>query len=477
VRERTHRRPRRLPLTTLILCLAVALTQCTRQPSPPNVFVLVVDALRADHLGLYGYPMNTSPRLAEYAKRGVVFDRAYAQAPSTFPSTAVMLVSQYPSDVQLVSEHAFQLGQEWITLPEVLQDAGYRTAFFTANPLHAYDSFSDGKSRSHGFEQGFDEFFAGSRFYSDRLRARELNERVMEWIAQDDAGKPFLALVWYVDPHTPYEPPEEFRALFPDSYEGETDWNKHMGKLWATGESIPEEARQHLISLYDAEIAYADASIGEILDELDEEGVLRNTMLIVTADHGEAFHEHGTWVHGLGLYEELIRVPLIIIPPGGGVAQQTTRNTAVVGHIDLMPTILDYAGVPSEKRPHTIRGLSLKPFVEGKDTIIGRRGLAAEFVFGLGPGREPGSFTGRAFVTERFKLMQISQQGELTETRLFDLLRDPGEQHSLSDDPSFKGELDLLTAQLNRILKPREPTAPLSLPEHVRDRLRAVGYL
>lgn len=470
---------KRIAIALTALILALSSVQCGRSPraSGPNFLILVVDALRADHMGVYGYSKATSPRLDEYARRGVVFDRAYAQASSTFPSTAALFTGRYPSDTQIANERMFELSQECATLAEVMKDAGYRTGFFSANPLHAYDSVGTGEAWSPGFDQGFDEYFVGSRFYPDRLRAAALNEPAMKWIGQADRGKPFLACIWYIDVHTPYEPPPEFRERFPDPYEGETDWNKKLGGLWATGESIPEEARQHLINLYDGEIAYTDSSIGDMFDTLADKGVLANTAVMVTADHGEAFHEHGQWVHGLGLYEELIHIPLIIIPPQAQTRSQPSRNTSLVGLIDLMPTMLDYAAVPSENRPDEMQGLSLRALVEGTSADIDRPAIAAELGLPLKPGGDPAALSSRALITERFKLIEEWVRDEPPTVLLFDLKQDPLEQHSLADDPASSDQVELLRAQLKLVLGERDKLDVPALPKHVRDRLRAIGYL
>ncbi len=471
----------RLWLIVAVVCLALTLPQCRRAPSPakPNVLLLVVDALRADHLGLHGYSRNTSPRLEEFARRGIVFDRAYAQAPSTFPSTAAMFTGRYPSHTQISSEeHWFELSQECTTLAEVLSDTGYQTGFFTANPLHAYDSLVDGERWITGFEQGFQEFFVASDCYNNRIRAAELNEHAMKWIGGRPPRKPFLACVWYVDPHHPYEPPEEFRALFADSYEGDADWHKNMGELWFFPKAIPEEERQHLINLYDAEIAYTDACIGSMLDSLDRAGVLSNTLVIVTADHGEAFYEHGLWGHGMGLYDEFIHVPLVIVPPQARTRDEHRRNASIVGHIDLMPTILDYAGVDTELRPQEMRGLSLKPVLTDPDAALDRHAIAAEIVLGLKPDGEPATGTSRALITRRFKLIETRPLDGPITRQLFDLQNDPREERSLADDPTLAEQIELMSAQLELILGERiRPPGLLPEHEHIRKRLRALGYL
>jgi len=467
---------RTLLMVWILICASV---HCGRSPraSGPNFLILVVDALRADHMGVYGYSKATSPRLDEYARRGVVFDRAYAQAPSTFPSTAAIFTGRYPADTQIANERMFELSQECATLAEILKDAGYRTGFFSANPLHAYDSAGSGEAWSPGFDQGFDEYLVGSRFYSDRLRAAALNQRAMEWIRHGDQRKPFLTCIWYIDVHTPYEPPSDYRRLFPDSYEGEIDGDKVMGELWSTGKSIPEEARQHLINLYDAEIAYTDSCIAHMLDTLCDEGVLANTLVLVTADHGESFHEHGQWLHGWGLHEEQVHIPLLAIPPQARMRSQPSRNGSLVGLIDLMPTVLDYAAVPSEKRPPEMQGLSLRPLVDRTSTEIEREAIAAELRLPLKPGGDPAALSSRAIVTKRFKLIETWLRDEPPTIHLFDLEQDPLEQRSLADDPASTDRVELLRAQLKLLLGERDKLDVRNLPKHVRDRLRAIGYL
>jgi arylsulfatase len=407
----------------------------------------------------------------------VVFDRAYAQASSTFPSTAAIFTGRYPSDTQIANDRYFELSQECATLAEVLKDAGYRTGFFSANPLHAYDSVGTGEAWSPGFDQGFDEYFVGSKLYSNRLRAAALNERAMKWIGQAGRGEPFLACVWYIDVHTPYEPPPEFRERFPNPYESTIDGNKEMRELWKTGKPISDEARHHLINLYDGEIAYTDSSIGDMFDRLADQGVLDDTLVMVTADHGEAFHEHGQWVHGFGLYEELIRIPLLLIPAQAQARTRVSRNSSLVGLIDLMPTILDYAAIPNEKRPTEMQGLSVRPLVEGRAADIERQAIAAELGLPVKPGADSAALSSRTIVTERFKLIESQVQDEPPTLLLFDLEQDPLEKHSLADDPASAEQVDLLRAQLKLLLGERDKLDVRNLPKHVRDRLRAIGYL
>ena len=467
-----------MPLAVLVLILASL--QCGRssRSAGPNVLLLVVDALRADHMGVYGYSRDTTPRLDEYARRGVVFDRAYSQASATMPSVCTMFTSLYPSDHSVRAGGPLVLSQEVTTLAEVLKEVGYRTGCFSANTLFARGITGDDEQWSPGFDQGFEEFFVAPGSPSAYLSARALNERAVEWISKRGSGRPFFAYVHYMDSHLPYDAPVQFRERFLDSHESEIDWSKKMRQLWETGESIAEEARQHLISLYDAEIAYADHCIGEMLALLESKRVISDTLLIVTADHGEAFHEHkGIWVHGSGLYEELIHVPLIIVPPNAEVEAEPSRNGSIVGLIDLMPTILDHAGVPGEKRPDEMRGLSLATVLKDTTAVLQRDGVAAELKFVLRPKGDPQAFTSRALITERFKLIETDVRDKPTEILVFDLELDPLEQHSLADDPSSNKRVERLRAELDIILGGGDQAPGRALPKRVRDRLRALGYL
>ncbi len=324
----------------------------------PNVLVLVVDALRADHLKCYGYSRSTSPNLDQLAARGVVFKNAFATASYTLPSHASMLTGLYPH------EH----GVEWLTaralasngcptLGEALQTHGYRTAGFSANTFWF--------THELGFDRGFSRFedvfhsvqdmvlrtFFGRAFevfvmrrlglvdVPARKRAPDINSSILNWIDRDRT-KPFFAFVNYFDVHDPYFPPEPFRNQFTGSHSsgGLLNW-----RLGVDDPTLSQDQINSEIDAYDGAIAYADDHIGKLLTALAERGPHDNTLVIVTSDHGEAFGEHGMYLHGHSLHIEEIHVPLIVslpgrIPAGVQIDEPVTNASIPAAVMDFLPT-------------------------------------------------------------------------------------------------------------------------------------------
>jgi arylsulfatase A-like enzyme len=390
----------------------------------------------------------------------------------------------YPFEHGVILSRRYTLEPAHVTLPEVLAEKGYRTGFFSANPLFAY-TLGKGESWSPGFEQGFHDFKVFNRFFNDAMRAPELSEQVSRWIIERRGGRPFFAYVHYVEPHVPYEPPEGFRERYPDSYDGEIDGStEQMHEITIQATRVPETARRHLINLYDAEIASADAAISEMLIALEEKGLLDNAIVIITADHGEAFYEHGMWQHTTGLYEEFVHVPLVVIPPRSAYQQALATNNEIVGLVDLMPTILDYVGLRDDERPRSMRGSSLRPLLEGRRpgpeieyVKRERRDTVAQIDIGRPP--EP-LISGRitvALMTPRFKLIESRLPDKESEIFLFDLQSDPEEQHTLAQDGEHEQQLRALRTRLGEIASRPELIFPIVLPENLRERLRALGYL
>lgn len=335
---------------------------CTgpRGPSRPPILLLTVDTLRADHLGEYGYDRQTSPGLARLAADGVVFEHAFTTAPKTSPAYASMFTGHYPY------RHGLQsLGQELAdqneTLAERLSAGGYRTAGFVSSTVMI--------DRLSGLGQGF-------AHWDDRMTSREANrdnyERVasqttasvLEWLPQDLAG--VFVFVHLIDPHGPYTPPSLFLVRL----------RRGRGPLLKPGQ-VPEFQRLEgatavgdYIDAYDAEVLYATGQLSRILDELDERGVYDDSLIIVTADHGESFGEDGYFFrHGKTLHEASTRVPLIIKPPGGRADVVEPRWIDSVSLVDIAPTVLDYAGVDGPAQPH---GSSLRPVLEGRAEAVER---------------------------------------------------------------------------------------------------------
>jgi arylsulfatase A-like enzyme len=300
----------------------------------PNVVIYLVDALRADRLGAYGCDRPLSPRLDIMAEDGIVFTDMIAQSSWTKAAVASIFTGLWPR-AHGVNGPDDRLPDDLQTLPERLQAAGYDTGAVVAN---AY------VGRPFGFARGFDHFE-----FIEHVRGRSevLHEHLADWLSRRRGSTaPFFLYVHTIDPHAPYAPPPDLRhQLAPEVDDPSVGQVKTVrGLVLGTVEPTPELG-QDLRALYDAEVAANDRSFGLLLDELERHGELDDTVVIFTSDHGEAFGEHGTWTHGLDLYNEVLAVPLVIRLPGAVGAGRRVDKT--VQHLDLLPTVLGLTGVPA----------------------------------------------------------------------------------------------------------------------------------
>jgi arylsulfatase len=351
------------------VCGALALPGCdardARSGDPrPNVVLIVVDTLRADFLGAYGYDGGTSPNLDTLAARSVVFDRAVAASALTAPSHASIMTSRY------VREHSIGYlngGTRLVgrpTLASVFRDAGYDTAAFISNSIIR---------RRVGLDAGFDVYDDAlpdserNRPYAFERTAEATTDRAVEWLRRD-ATTPFFLWVHYQDPHGPYTPPDELVAEFdrpPDPSErplpvldGQSGHRGIPAYQALPGLRYASQYRAR----YAAEIRYFDQALARLLEAIDTREGEGGTVLLLTADHGESMGEgQYFFAHGHATTPDLVRVPFILCAPGLAAG----RNAGLVHHVDVMPTLLDLAGLPL---PPGLRGLALGPLVgSGRD--------------------------------------------------------------------------------------------------------------
>ena len=352
---------RRAPI--LVLCLGLVFFGCggpeapgASSADPPNILLIVVDTLRADRLSFYGHFRDTSPEMKEHlADRGVVLEHAYAQAPWTLPSMASMMTGLDPARFLDENGNPWGLPEAAVTLAEVVAEAGYDTRAFIANPtLHA----------GNGFAQGFEHFeTAPYDVASLSLNADSLDARIRPQL--ESLREPFFLYAHYLDPHDPYENPdlEGGKSPFFPEYQGRLrGTDVHGLYLRQLSMEDPEQDVKHLKALYDSEIRYVDRYIGELLEALPEE-VVSSTLVVLTSDHGEELFEHGGWKHGESVYQEQIRVPLVFrwdgrLPTG-------SRIKSTVRLLDVMPTVLDAAGLLTSDLAESLAGRSLLPALEG----------------------------------------------------------------------------------------------------------------
>ena len=310
-----------------------------------NVLIYMIDTLRADHLGSYGYERATSPRIDAFAADATRFEKAIAQASWTKPSVVSIFTGLNPQ-LHGVNGRKDALAGEALTIAETLWEAGYDTAAIYTNGNLSHMGMGQGFKHYQHLREGT---HRGIHQPSDRL-----HDEALRWLSRRDRAKPFFLYLHSTDPHSPYTPPEGYLERV-----GETVADPDVGLIENVRELkrdvLDESVRNDLVSLYDAEIAFNDEQFGRLIDELVRQGLYDSTMILVVSDHGEEFFDHGWWQHGKTLYQEQLGVPLVIRFPGGEGAGRVVGEIAQ--HIDLFPTILDVAGVPA---PVALPGRSLR---------------------------------------------------------------------------------------------------------------------
>jgi arylsulfatase A-like enzyme len=315
------------------VCLAAsALAGAAVPPPPPNIILITLDTVRADRMGFLGSKRGLSPNLDVLARQSVVFTRAYAQVPLTAPSHATILTGTYPQFHQ-VRDFQVPLAKELPYAPAILAERGYHTAAFVgAMVLDPSSEFAP------GFDRGFDTYDAGfrtrhhgeNRYRTTERRGGEVVAHALAWLNQPESKQhPFFLWVHLYDAHHPYDPPQPYKSKYASA-------------------------------LYDGEIAYVDSTVEKFLTQLRTRGLYDDAIIAVMADHGEALGEHGEDTHGIFLYDETIHVPLMIKLPGDAGKQSAgKRIEARVGLVDVLPTILQAAGVaiPREVQGESLLGL------------------------------------------------------------------------------------------------------------------------
>ena len=429
---------------------------CSRREPPPNIVLIVIDTLRADHLGCYGYIRGTSPFLDGFARKAIRFDAAYATAPWTPPSIASIFTGLYPTEHGVgawtargvlgdTPPRAAVLDASRVTLAESLRDRGYRTIGVTGNSWIA-DYL--------GFSQGFDAFAS-----LDFEPATAVNRLAVSTLEHNWDGKtPLFFYVHYVEPHE-YARHQPYHDRFAgESYDGAYDG-----------------AMRAAIDSYDAEIHEVDQRLGELFEALRARGLRDDTVIAIVGDHGEGFYEHGFHGHGWQLHGEEIRVPLLLRVP-----RRAARTDVAVSLLDLYATLLELAGasVPPGTPSRSLFDV---------DAILARGGVLSENTVGEDP-VHPGLIYKSFTRTDRKKLILefaagrnelIDEQRETGASELFDARGDPRERSAL-EDPALR---DALHAAFYAAYRPARAKAPppdattAELDPERRRKLFELGYL
>jgi arylsulfatase A-like enzyme len=427
-----------------IACALFAVAACAGcgRTSRPNVLLIVIDTARADRFQFDGYARPTAPNLAALAREGAVYTEAFSPAPWTVPAHASLFTGQYPS-LHHTDCGSLRLPDEATTLAELFRAGGYQTVGYTANPW---------LGSRYNFQQGFDTWAESWREVlpgSADTGAALTNEKVLRFLdwrrgSSEARARPLFMFINYFEPHLPYHPPEPERSRFltsgvdPARVErlsrlGHPDEMRFiMGRSDLTGDDL-----RILNDLYDGEIAYADRRLGEIVARFRDDGLLDDTILAVTADHGENIGDHGLMDHKMSVHDTLLHVPLVLRYPRRVVAGQSI-DRPVQMH-DLFPTLLALAGVaiPADAVVEAVSlpGAGLVPAGRGDETpIVGEFvGPPVDFLqvmADLFPGSDLSRFN-RKLVALRRGDHKI-HWGSDGRHALFDIARDPGEIRDLA---------------------------------------------
>ncbi|HEY8516331.1 MAG TPA: sulfatase [Candidatus Binatia bacterium] len=465
----------RLVVAVVAIALAVAAAALawrgTEPERRPSIVLVTVDTLRADALGAYGFEGPVSPHIDALARESIVFERAFAQAPWTKPSIASLFTSLQPDTHRVVTHRGLYGGAghegtdalpaDAVTLAEALRDAGYATAAFVANPWLLPE---------HGFAQGFDVFDA-EPVLGQAPGAAVILRRARRWLEKRDPERPFFLYLHFMDVHGPYDAPDaDYEAVrespgLPASrtltaaekallrpYLTRVPWVSEPG-----GDDLRTWHARYLAGVHEL-----DRELGPFVDELRASGALDQSIFVLTSDHGEELLEHGNWDHGHALYDEQIRVPLVVrLPRGAGGGR---RVEEVVSLIDVMPTLLAKA---SAAAPSAMQGRDLSPLLEGG------KGDAAAATFAGGVKWKPEM---RSVRTATAKLIRDPSAGL---TQAYDLAHDPGEKHDVSRaQPQLVAELERTLDEHRRALAARPALSPqkVEISDETRERLEALGY-
>jgi arylsulfatase A-like enzyme/uncharacterized membrane protein HdeD (DUF308 family) len=468
-----------------------------------NVLVLLIDTLRADHLGCYGYDRPTSSFMDELAGEGVVFENAYAQGSRTREATA-SIVTSYFASTHGSTDYKSILPSSSPTLMQLAKAAGHRTAVVSSNAL---------VSPTFGFGRGVDYFYChqptihsrtlllqgarrvfgripmlkwiytglnsmdrilpmrGERYPFESNDPHAMHSAFLSWL-DEEPEREFFAYLHYMDPHAPYDPPAPYDTMYDADYCGEAMVRPPVFAEtmlpFDEGNPLAEDAYCNLVAHYDGAITYLDDALRDLFAELERRGLMENTLVVLVADHGEEFYDHRGWGHGQSVYNELIHIPLIMRLPG--VLPAGARYESTIRQVDLLPTILGAIGVEQTLEAFDFDGVNLWTLVAGGHDDWPEPPVIAEVFHG--------PQYSRAFKSGDHTL--IHAKGVTTEiVMLFDLSADPEQTRDIAESrpdlaASMFAQLQSLT---DRARSRRFETDTMPLDEGTREKLRALGYL
>jgi arylsulfatase A-like enzyme len=413
---------------------------CARKTAEPNIVFILIDTLRADHLPFYGYEKNTAPFLSELASHGAVFENAFSASSWTGPSTASIYTSMYPFQHGVTT--GFFAGKRLKlelncmptgvkTIPELLKEDGYATYSVANNPNICEEE---------GFTRGFDKH-ALFKSADEQAMTRQLED----WSGEIKAQKKYFLYIHYNDCHMPYTPHEPW-------YEPKAD------------------EREDAVSRYDSEINYVDEKIRKMYELF---GWGENTLLIVTADHGEEFWEHGGFGHGKTLYSEMVHVPLLFCFPGRDTVSK--RIQTAMSNIDILPTIRHYLGIEGNK---VEEGIDVLPLIRG-DGNYGRDRYIFSHLLKHNPNRDGTVAIHRATIYHEWEFISADIFQQEHRTELFNMKEDPREQDNVLDrNPALADRLNAAFTDFEKTCKKfQQESRNLELDKDKMEELKSLGYV
>jgi arylsulfatase A-like enzyme len=468
-----------------------------RDPNKPNVLLIVMDTVRADHLSLYGYSRDTTPHLKEFAGSATLFTRVRAAGDMTLTSHASILTGTYASWNGIRSQQGYHgewtpMSRKYPTMAEVLAQNGYFTAGVVANTVYLTPEW--------GFERGL-EFFdyrspvrmltpdkayymrAGAHEVLHRImdtadfgnmfvRAEKINAEAMRVMERShDGGRPFFMFLNYMDAHAPYAPPRPFNRIYPGAVDHSISDGRNAEMFWLLARgtaTLGDREREHYISQYDGGIAYMDQQLAELIRHLKEAGLYENTLIIITSDHGEALGERNLLGHGISVYQDQVGVPLIVKYPGQNRGETVSRE---VGHTDILPTVLEVSGTPM---PAFLQGVSLR----GNEGNHSRKLISESFPQAVIQANPKFNRTERALYAEGYKYIGST----LGKRELYDLANDPGESRNLCATEeercaAMQEELSAWAGSAPKTVSRKAGDSKTPVNQENLERLRSLGYI
>ena len=442
----------------LLAAVVVALFVLGRRgypEGPPNVVLIAIDTLRADHTSLHGEASRqTTPNLAKLATRATVFQNATSQAPWTMPAFASIMTGLYPAQHGATSLSG-RLSDDHQTLSEILGSAGYDTAAIVS---HLY------VNAKRGFAQGFASFDESNILGAQAITSDRVTNLALKYL-DDAARSPFFLFLHYFDPHYEYRNHQGYD--YADDYDGwlhNTRWR--IGHLRKWRDELTPEDVDHLRNLYDEEIAFTDAQIGRVLDYLEQSDLDQNTVIIVVSDHGEEFMERGWLGHTITLHHELVHVPLIVALPRGDT--QTTTVRAPVETRSIFATVLHIVGLGAADAEQ-----SLLPLMRGQTNSSPTPHVFTEVWLPDGPTDKKVRVLGVR--NDRWKFTNnLTTNAEA----LYDLTHDPDERTNLVETNTTEAsELRRVLSEWSNATKRADDSNTIEMTDQQLEQLRSLGYI